>query len=757
MRGELPPPPPGIFFGRDGLIEEIVRLAGSLTSIALIGAGGIGKTSIALVALHNDRIKQRFGENRRFIRCDEFLPTHNQFLRRLSKAIGAEIENPENLAVLRQSLASKEMFIILDNAESILDPEGPSAREIYADVDELARSSNICLLVTSRISTVPPDCETFEIPTLSLEAACGTFHRIYKHGGRSTSTDSVLEQLEFHPLSITLLATVGQQNKWSTDRLVAEWSRQRTAVLNSKHSGSLAATVELSLTSPMFQELGPDAREFLEAVAFFPQGVNEKNVSWLFPTIPEAPRMLDEFCVLSLTYRNGGFVTMLAPLRDHLRPQNPTLSPLLSTTKECYFTRLSGDIHPGKLGFEEARWIMSEDVNVEHLLDVFTTIDGTLTEVWDACSRFMAQLYWHKLRLVTLGPKIEALPDDHPSKAQCLFHLSRLFDSVGNWVEEKRLLNGALKLRRGQGDDLNTARTLSNLSDINRVMGLNEEGIQQAEEASQVFKRLGDPVQQAWCLASLAFLLLGDEQLDAAEETALRAIDLLPEEGEQLRVYNCHLALGEIYGSKGKTEKAIHHFEIALRIASALNQVEDLFKVHHDLAELFYKQGRFSDARIHIEHAKTVASNNKYHLACVSVLQARLWYKQNMFGEAKSEALAALDVLEKLGSDYADAARHILQLIDARLAGPSGRSRRIGRRWQVLPGDATCRALTPRFFRCALSPPTIVSSAQPPIEPLVIAFTHHPAFFYLLQVHPFISHFGIPHPSSPPFRYSHYK
>ena len=631
-----------------------------------------------MAALHDDRIKERFGENRRFIRCDQFLPNRNQFLGRLSKAIGAEIENPESLTSLRRFLSSKEMLIVLDNAESILDPERPSAREIYTDVDELARYSNICLLITSRISTIPHNCRTFDIPILSLEAARDTFHRIYEHDGRFSSIDSVLEQLEFHPLSITLLATVAQENKWSADWLVMEWASQRTAALDSKFSGSLAATIELSLTSPTFQKLGPDAHGFLKAVAFFPQGVNKKNSRWLFPTIPNAPRVLDEFCVLSLTYQNDGFVTMLAPLRDHLRPQDPTSSPLLSTAKERYFTKLSGDIPPGKPGFEEAGWIATEDVNVEHLLDVFTTIDGTSTEVWDACSKFMAQLYWHKLRLVTLGPKIEALPDDHPSKARCLFDLSGLFVSVGNYTEQKRLLSCALKLWREQRDDFNAARTLTNLSVIAQPMGPYEEGIERAEEASRVFERLGDPVRQAHCLANLATLLGRDKQLNAAEETALRAIDLLPKEGEQFWAYNCHLALGQIYRSKGETEKTIHHLEMALGIASALNRAEDLFWVHHDLAVLFTKRGRFSDAQIHIKHAKTFASDNTFLLAGVSVLQAEWWYRQNMLGEAKSEALAALDVLEKLGSGEAEMVRRLLRNIDPPRARCFGYPRSIG-------------------------------------------------------------------------------
>jgi hypothetical protein len=74
-----------------------------------------------------------------------------------------------------------------------------------------------------------------------------------------------------------------------------------------------------------------------------------------------------------------------------------------------------------KPNFGETQWITSEDVNVEHLLDVFTTIDANSDSVWDACANFMQHLYWHKKRLVILKPKIEGLPDDHPSKPNACF------------------------------------------------------------------------------------------------------------------------------------------------------------------------------------------------------------------------------------------------------------------------------------------------------------------------------------------------
>ena len=632
------------------MVEKIVGLAENLTPVALVGTGGIGKTSIALTVLHHDRIKEPFGENRRFIRCDQLPASCAHFLSQLSKVTGAGVKNPEGLNRLCPFLSSKEMLIVLDNAKSILDPQGTNAEDIYALVEELSRLETICLCITSRISTVPPDCDTLDIPPLSLGSAHDAFYRIYKNDGRPDLTDTILGQLDFHPLSITLLATVAQHNKWDADRLSREWENQRVGILHTQHNKSLAAMIEISLASPMFQELGPEARDLLRVVAFFPRGINENNLDWLFPTVSDITNILDKLCVLSLTYRSNGFVTMLAPLRDYLRSEDPRSSLLLCTAKECYFARLSAGVNPDRPGFGEARWITSEDVNVEHLLDVFTEIDANSDGVWDACANFMNHLYWHKPRLTVLGQRLERLPDDHPSKPQCLVQFSWLFESIGNSAEYKRLLVHALKLRRERGDKHQTGRTLRYLSDANRLLGLYREWIQQGKEALGIYEELGDRAEQAECLNYLAWLFYGDKQLEAAEEAASRAIQLVPDGSDQFLVCQCHRILGKVRSSNGETEMAINHFEVALGIASSFNWHDELAGIHCSLAKLFSVQDRFNQAHAHVEQVKSYAVNNAHNLGHAMRLQAGFWYQQHRLEEAKSEALRASHVYEKLGA-----------------------------------------------------------------------------------------------------------
>ena len=224
---EMLPPAPRACFGRDHLIESFVGFAAGLQSIALTGAGGTGKTSIALAALHHYHIRDRFGDNRRFIRCDQFPVSCGEFLARLSKAIGAGVESPESLKSLLPFLSSREMIVVLDNAESILDPQGIDSQEIHAVLDELCQLKTMCLFIVSRTTTVPQNSRHFVIPKLSRKAACDIFNDIHTDCGRPDFIGGLLQRLDFHPLSITLLAAAASQNAWDDNQLVCHLKRSK--------------------------------------------------------------------------------------------------------------------------------------------------------------------------------------------------------------------------------------------------------------------------------------------------------------------------------------------------------------------------------------------------------------------------------------------------------------------------------------------------------------------------------------------------
>ena len=289
-------------------------------------------------------------------------------------------------------------------------------------------------------------------------------------------------------------------------------------------------------------------------------------------------------------------------------------------------------------------------MNVEHLLDVLTSIDATSEEVWSTCCHFIEYLTWHKSRLVALGPKIRALPDDHPSNTKCLSRLACSFHAVGNYAEEIQLLIHTLKLWREQGDDCWVAETLWKISRANRSLYLYKEGIQQAKEALEIYERLDDVSGQARSLRLLASLLHYDGQLDAAEGAALQAIDRSSGKGEKYEACECYRILGSVYHSRGKTEEAINHFKAALRIASSSNWGEQLFWVHFELADLYFDKARFDDAHAHIEQAKPCLVDDAYCLSRAVQLQARVWYGQRKFKEARSAASEAAGVFERLGA-----------------------------------------------------------------------------------------------------------
>ena len=230
---------------------------------------------------------------------------------------------------------------------------------------------------------------------------------------------------------------------------------------------------------------------------------------------------------------------------------------------------------------------------------------------------------------------------------------------------------------RKRENDYRIARVLASLSDVNQRLGLYKEAIQQAKEASTLFGHLLDKPAQVQSWQELARSLYEDNQLSAAEETTFQALNLLLHKRKQFQLHllypfsdkdkqfivcRCHHLLGDIYTTKGEMEEAVNHLETAHGIAASFNWPTEQYWIHRSLAILFFSKNRFDDTHTHVEHAKSHTINNPYLLGCMMELQAWFWYKQCKFDEAKSEALCAIDVFEKVGAvEGVERCRVILQ------------------------------------------------------------------------------------------------
>jgi hypothetical protein len=71
-----------------------------------------------------------------------------------------------------------------------------------------------------------------------------------------------------------------------------------------------------------------------------------------------------------------------------------------------------------------------------------------------------------------------------------------------------------------------------------------------SKEALSIFERTNDALRQANYQIYIANVLCEDGQLDAAEDTASRAIDLLSEKHHEFIVCQLHRVLGEIHRPK---------------------------------------------------------------------------------------------------------------------------------------------------------------------------------------------------------------
>ena len=436
-----------MFYGRDDLVAELTDLVVNDRHIALIGTGGMGKSSLAKAILNEPLVVKKFAERRFFVTYDDLDPstiTFDAFIAHFASKIGIGRVGADPMRQISTFLSSTTALIVLDNAETFEEASGSSAlHRIPPAIAGIADIPGIILILTSRSRRSAPNVPWVmkDIPPLDISSGLEAFFQIYNQASRSNSEKDItqlLKELEFHPLSINLLATAAQQNSWTPQILLKRWKVQPSAILDQGEGKlrSLSATMQLSLSSPSIRKLGKKGRRALAVVAYLPQGLNDNLAKDLLPSIRDITTICDVLCRHSLVYRQGTFIKMLAPIRRYVQNSSPLISTCLRDIRTFYYHAVrqcswKRDSH--------ADIIASDHLNIEHVIvfDLRQIPKGT-KQTWDVCRQFLWYLRCHLPRPTALAPAIFNTIDNRSTcapKAECLMHLGELYDTLSQLTE----------------------------------------------------------------------------------------------------------------------------------------------------------------------------------------------------------------------------------------------------------------------------------------------------------------------------------
>jgi DNA replication protein DnaC len=111
------PSEPKIFHGREAELNQIVKaLNQDSARIAILGAGGMGKTSLARAALHDPGVAKKY-ELRVFVACDS-ATTSVELAALIGSHLGLKPEKDLTKSVVLYFSKNKTSLLVLDNLET---------------------------------------------------------------------------------------------------------------------------------------------------------------------------------------------------------------------------------------------------------------------------------------------------------------------------------------------------------------------------------------------------------------------------------------------------------------------------------------------------------------------------------------------------------------------------------------------------------------------------------------------------------------
>ncbi|KAJ7466028.1 P-loop containing nucleoside triphosphate hydrolase protein, partial [Mycena latifolia] len=275
------PSEPKIFHGRGSEVSAVIRTFDQeVPRIAILGAGGMGKTSLAKAVLHHPEIATRYQKHRYFVACDS-ASTTVQLAAHIGAFIGLKPSKDLTSAVIRYFSRSPSCLLILDNLETLWEP-ATSRGEVERFLSLLANVDHLALIITmcgaerpANIQWTHPFLEPLK--PLTREASREVFIDIADDGHASEDIDTILQMTDNLPLAISLVAHLVDYEGISS--VLDRWETEKTSLfsIGLDRGSNLEQSISLSLASPRLTSL-PYARELLSLLSMLPDGLSDVDL-----------------------------------------------------------------------------------------------------------------------------------------------------------------------------------------------------------------------------------------------------------------------------------------------------------------------------------------------------------------------------------------------------------------------------------------------------------------------------------------------
>ncbi|THV07625.1 hypothetical protein K435DRAFT_911496 [Dendrothele bispora CBS 962.96] len=388
------PPRSSVFYGRDELVE---RLATRLTSVsaqgdhrvlmALLGAGGMGKTSAALAVMEHPFVVKQFGDfNRFWIPCVKaesvalLLDTLYDSLcinRKTGNTLNdilAELEPPSGQLELQPFRA-----LLLDNFDTPWNLGAQEQSEVEVILRSLMRIPNVSILITMRANQPPTEeWERVRIPSLDPQASA----KIYKDlcpNVRETEEQALFQLVHaigYLPLAITLIAKYAQTNGATPTELLEDWDREGTAILTLTDDGAhnmIDRSIKLSIDSPPMRR-SSDSLKFLMFLSMFPAGITTSVLPDWNPNAINLRKALSVLSSAALIEQRDEVVLVIPVIRSYVLHPIHTPPQFLKDARQhvlrvCCTFLSQHNSRPGDDCFPEDRLLISgQEVNLQSIL-----------------------------------------------------------------------------------------------------------------------------------------------------------------------------------------------------------------------------------------------------------------------------------------------------------------------------------------------------------------------------------------------------